>query len=146
VTQSPDADRDPDLGPEDPAWWTRDPSYAEWMAAHVTDLRRSVSSRRILYWSLAIAIVLGLIAQIAGYAIRASTPAEPVGLATDLLYALGGSLWTGVVVALFVQVIPEAKERQIRRSIAAYEATVRDKRASQLDQASRTEGGNGPKA
>jgi len=27
----------------------------------------------------------------------------------DLLYALGWALWTGVVVVVFVQVVPEAK-------------------------------------
>ena len=34
---------------------------------------------------------------------------EPLLLVADLLYALGWSLWTGVVVVFFVQIWPEAK-------------------------------------
>jgi hypothetical protein len=43
-------------------------------------------------------------------------------MVADLLYALGYSLWTGVVVAVFVQVVPEVKRRQIKRTLNAYEA------------------------
>ena len=42
----------------------------------------------------------------------------------DLLYALGWSLWTGVVVAMFVQVWPEVKRRQYRQALDAYEAAA----------------------
>ena len=41
----------------------------------------------------------------------------------DLLYALGFALWTGVVLTLFVQVIPEVKRRQFRQALEAYEAS-----------------------
>jgi len=34
---------------------------------------------------------------------------EPLLLVADLLYALGWSVWTGVVVVFFVQIWPEAK-------------------------------------
>ena len=34
---------------------------------------------------------------------------EPLLLVADLLYALGWSLWTGIVVVFFVQIWPEAK-------------------------------------
>jgi hypothetical protein len=44
-----------------------------------------------------------------------------------LLHALGWSLWTGVVVAVFVQVIPEVKRRQISQTLDAYEALRREK-------------------
>jgi len=71
--------------------------------------------------------VVGLAAHIGGYALLASAPREPLGLLADLLHALGWSLWTGVVVAVFVQVIPEAKRRQIRRALDTYEALQRDK-------------------
>ena len=49
-----------------------------------------------------------------------------LGLVADLLHALGWSLWTGIVVALFVQVIPGIKRRQIERAVDAYEAQRRD--------------------
>jgi hypothetical protein len=58
----------------------------------------------------------------------------------DLLYALGWALWTGVVVALFVQIIPEIKQRQIKRWLDAYEATLREKARAESDQASGDDG------
>jgi hypothetical protein len=41
--------------------------------------------------------------------IKSSATTEPVLLVADLLYALGGALWTGVVLVVFVQIYPEAK-------------------------------------
>ena len=104
-----------------------DERVLEWMEEHITELRQSVSGQRILYESLVISFVVGLAAHIGGYALLASLPREPLGLLADLLHALGWSLWTGVVVAVFVQVIPEAKRRQIRRALDAYESLQRDK-------------------
>jgi len=98
-----------------------------WMEEHVTELRQSVSGQRILYWSLVISFVVGLAAHVGGYTLLLSAPREPLGLLADLLHALGWSLWTGVVVVMFVQVIPEAKRRQIRRALDEYEALQRDK-------------------
>ena len=114
----------------DPAM--RDPVYLAWMAEHVTDLKRSVAGQRILYWSLAIAFVLGLALQVVGYAVRSSSPREPLGLLADLLYALGWALWTGVVVVVFVEIIPRVKRRQIKRAIDAYEALVNQSRAKRV--------------
>ena len=98
-----------------------------WMEEHVTELKQSVSGQHYLYWSLAIGFVVGLAAHIGGYALLASMPGEPLGLLAELLHALGLSLWTGVVVAVFVQVIPEIKRRQIRQVLEAYDALQRDK-------------------
>jgi hypothetical protein len=42
-------------------------------------------------------------------------------LIADLLYALGFSLWTGVVVVVCVQILPEAKRRQYDAALRAYE-------------------------
>jgi hypothetical protein len=104
-----------------------DEGVLEWMDEHVTELRQSVTGQRILYWSLAISFVVGLAAHVGGYVLLISTPREPLGLLADLLHALGWSLWTGVVVAVFVQVIPEAKRRQIKQVLDAYEALRRAK-------------------
>ena len=97
-----------------------------WMEEHVMELRQSVSGQRILYESLVISFVVGLAAHVGGYALLSSVPSGLLGLLADLLHALGWSLWTGVVVAVFVQVIPEAKRRQIRQALDAYEALGRD--------------------
>jgi len=95
---------------------------AAWMEEHLPELRQSASGQRVLYISLAISFVVGLAAHIGGYALLSSVPVGLLGLIADLLHALGWSLWTGVVVALFVQVIPEVKRRQIKEAVEAYEA------------------------
>ena len=61
---------------------------------------------------------------------------EPLLLVADLLYALGWSLWTGVVVVFFVQIWPEAKRRQLKRWLDAYEAALREQTRAGSDQAS----------
>jgi hypothetical protein len=104
-----------------------DERVLEWMEEHVTELKHTASGPRILYESLVISFVIGLAAHIGGYVLLASLPREPLGLLADLLHALGWSWWTGVVVAVFVQVIPEAKRLQIKRALDAYEALQRDK-------------------
>ena len=98
-----------------------------WMEEHLAELKQSVSGQGILYSSLIISFVVGLAAHVGGYALLLSAPREPLGLLADLLHALGWSLWTGVVVAVFVQIIPEAKRRQIQRVVDAYEALQRSK-------------------
>ncbi len=98
-----------------------------WMEEHLLELRQSVSGRSIQNSSLVISFVLGLAAHVGGYALLSSFPSGPLGLLADLLHALGWSLWTGVVVVVFVQIIPEAKRLQIKQAIDAYEAFRRDK-------------------
>jgi zinc transporter ZupT len=71
-----------------------------------------------------VGVVAGLIAHIAGYLLRTSGPAEPLGLAADLLYSFGLAVWTGTVVVVLIEIIPQAKERQILEAIDAYEAAV----------------------
>ncbi len=103
-----------------------DEQVQAWMEAHLMELKQSTSGQQILYWSLGIGFVVGLAAHVGGYVLLLSVPGGFIGLLADLLHALGWSLWTGVVVAMFVQVIPEAKRRQIRQAIEAYEAVRRE--------------------
>jgi hypothetical protein len=110
-----------------------DPRVQAWMAENLTDLEKSVTGQRILYTSLVIGFLVGLAAHVGGYALLSSAPREPLGLFADLLHALGWSLWTGVVVVVFVQIIPEAKRRQIRATLDAYEAFQRDKAQTSND-------------
>ena len=111
----------------DPAPMVTDEWTLAWMEEHLPELRRSVSGPHYLYVSLVGCFVLGLAAQIGGYLLRSSVPSGPLGLLADLLYALGWSLWTGVVVVVFIEVIPEAKRRGIRRALDAYEALQRER-------------------
>jgi hypothetical protein len=97
-----------------------------WVGENLTQVRRSAYEQRILHWSLAISLVIGLAAHAGGYLLKSSATTEPLGLVADLLYALGYALWTGVVVVVvvvvFVQVFPEAKRRQFKQVLDAYEA------------------------
>ncbi len=100
---------------------------AAWMEEHLPELRQYVSGQRLLYQSLVIGFVVGLAAHVGGYVLLSSAPGGLLGLLADLLHALGWSLWTGAVVAVFVQVAPEVKRQQIRRAVAAYETSRRGK-------------------
>jgi hypothetical protein len=119
-----------------------DERAVEWMEEHLPELKQSVSGPRILYQSLVAGFVVGLAAHIGGYVLLASVPGEPLGLLANLLQALGWSLWTGVIVAVFVQVVPEAKQRQIKQALDAYEALRRDQAqaGSKRDAAIRKQG------
>ena len=110
------------------------------MGEHLTEMRRSAYGQRLVYQSLAVGFVVGLAAQISGYLLRPSPPTEPLGLVADLLYALGWALWTGVVVVLFVQIIPEIKRRQFKQMLDAYEATRREQARAGGDQTSGDDG------
>jgi hypothetical protein len=96
------------------------------MRANLPELRTYLTDDiGILRAYLVIAFFVGLAAHVAGYLLKSSSPAEPIGLFAELLYALGFAMWTGVVVALFLQVLPEAKRRQIQQAVEAVEASIK---------------------
>jgi len=107
-----------------------------WVGEHLTQVRRSVYDQRLLHWSLGIGLVVGLVAHVGGYLLKSAVTTEPLGLVADLLYELGYALWTGVVVVVFVQIIPEVKRRQFKQMLDAYEAAQREKATAGSDQAS----------
>jgi hypothetical protein len=111
-----------------------------WVGEHLPRVRRSVYGQRFLYWSLGIGFVVGLAAHVGGYLLGSSVTTEPLGLVANLLYALGWALWTGVVVVVFVQIIPEVKRRQFKQMLDAYEAARREKARAESDQASGDDG------
>ena len=117
-----------------------DPGSLAWMSQNATGLRRAVSGPHFLYWSLAIAFAVGMTSYVSGYFLRSLAPKEPFALLADLLYALGWALWTGVVVVLFVEVVPEVKRRQIKQALEAYDAAVATRVRPGKD---RTSGGSG---
>jgi hypothetical protein len=103
--------------------WERDAVLA-WVGENLTLVRRSASGQRVLFWSLGIGFVVGLAAHVGGFLLKTSVTTEPLLLVADLLYALGWALWTGVVVVVFVEIWPEAKKRQYRQALDAYEAAI----------------------
>jgi hypothetical protein len=104
------------------------------MEAHLPEFRQQASGQRPLYWILGIGFVVGVAAHVGGFLLKTSATTEPLLLVADLLYSLGFALWTGVVVALFVQIWPEAKRRQLKRWLDAYEAAQREKDRAGSDQ------------
>ena len=100
---------------------------------HITELRSNASGPHYVYWGLAISFVIGLGAHIGGYLLGQGTPPEPIGLLANLLYALGWSLWTGVILVLFVEVVPEAKRRGLRQYLDDYAATQHDRSRTSSD-------------
>ena len=91
----------------------------DWVGAHLPQVRRSAYGQRSLYWTLGIGFVVGLALYAGGYAVKSSTTTEPLGFVGDLLYTFGWALWTGVVVVLFLQVIPELKRRGYKQLLDA---------------------------
>lgn len=106
-----------------------------WVGEHLPEVRRSAYGQRILYWTLGIGFVVGLAAYVGGYALRSSVTTEPFEFVGDLLYTLGWALWTGVVVVLFLQVLPEAKRRGYKQLLDVYEATLSDEARAEGDRA-----------
>jgi hypothetical protein len=80
-----------------------------WVGENLTLVRRTASGERPIYWILGIGFVVGLAAHVGGFLLKTLTTAEPLLLVADLLYALGGVLWTGVVLVVFIQIFPEAQ-------------------------------------
>ena len=113
-----------------------DPRALAWMQAHLPEFRQQASGQRPLYWILGIGFVVGLAAHVGGFLLRSSVTTELFELVADLLYSLGFALWTGIVVGLFIQIWPEAKRRQLKQWLDAYEAARREKARAGSDQAS----------
>ena len=105
-----------------------------WVAETPTPVRRSAYEQRLLHWSLGTGLVVGLAAHAGGYLLKSSVTTEPLVLVADLFYALGYALWTGVVVVVLVQVFPEAKRRQFKQALDAYEAAQREQAQAGSDQ------------
>jgi len=96
-----------------------------WAAQHQPQIRGWISGRRFLYDAMLTAVILGLIAHVAGYLLGVSGSGEPRGLVVDLLSNLGVALWTGAVLVVFVQVLPDYQRRTARRLIEHSEALAR---------------------
>src|SRR5215469_8304772 len=95
-----------------------------WVGEHLTLVRRSASGQRPMYWILVTVFVVGLAFHVGGFLLKTSETTEPLSVIGDLIYTFGWALWTGAVVAVFVQIWPEAKRRQFKQALDAYEAAV----------------------
>lgn len=107
-----------------------------WVGENLPEVRRTAFGQRPIYWILGLGLTVGLAAYVGGYLIKSSTMTEPLGLVGDLLYTFGWALWTGVVVVVFLQIIQEAKRRQYKAALDAYEAALREEAGGRIDKAS----------
>jgi hypothetical protein len=113
----------------------------KWVGENLSDVRGIASGKRVQQWILWLSLVIGLLVYVAGYALRASSRSEPLAFFGDLLYALGYALWTGVVVVVFLQIIPEVKRRQYKQVLDAYERARRAGARADARQGSSDDGG-----
>ena len=95
-----------------------------WVGEHLTLVRRSASGQRPMYWVLGTVLVVGLAFHVAGFLLKTWVTTEPWLVIGDLIYTFGWALWTSVIVVVFVQLWPEAKKRQYKQALDAYEATA----------------------
>ena len=95
-----------------------------WVGENLTLVRRSASGQRVFYWILGLAFAVGVAAHVGGFLLKTYVTTEPWMLIADLLYQLGQATWTGVVVAVFLQLWPEAKKRHYQQALDAYEAAT----------------------
>ncbi len=107
-----------------------------WVSENLPYVRRTAVGQRPVYWILGTALAVGLAAYVGGFLLKSSATTEPLELVADLLYTFGWALCTGVVVVVFLQVIPEAKRRQFKLALDAYEATLREGAGAGSEEAS----------
>jgi hypothetical protein len=101
----------------------RDATLA-WVGENLPLVRRTASGQRPMYWIIGAVFVMGLILHVGGFLLKTSVTTEPLSVVADLIYTFGWALWTGAVVVVFVQIWPEAKRRQFKQALDAYEAAV----------------------
>ena len=101
------------------------------------EFRRSITGQHILYLWLTIGLIVGLVVHIVGYALLTATSGEPIGLVADLLSTLGTALWTGVVLVVFAEVLPQAQRRAALRLLHRYEEALREQAVAGVGEVAR---------
>jgi hypothetical protein len=107
-----------------------------WVGENLPYVRRTAVGQRPIYWILGMGLAVGLAAYVGGFLLKSPATTEPLGLVADLLYTFGWALWTGVVVVVFLQILPEAKRRQFKQALDAYEAALREEAGAGSEEAS----------
>jgi len=107
----------------------------EWARQNLPAIQRSARSNTVLYFSMAIAFVLGLALYLLGYVISIGGIAMPPGwrddLIANLLTELGVTLWTSVILVLFLEVIVEIQRKRWQRYARTVEHALQQQ-ASQV--------------
>ena len=108
----------------------------DWVGQNLPYVRRTALGQRPVYWILGLGLAVGLATYVGGFLLKSSATTEPYELIADLLYTFGWALWTGVVVVVFLQIIPETKRRHFKMALDAYEAALRDDAGAGSEEAS----------
>jgi len=104
-----------------------------WVASHLPELRRRLAGNEILYWWIGITVVLGLVANVAGFLWASVASSTADGLGAHLLQSLGAALWTGAVLVLLVQVVPDVQRRAAIRALHRYERDIETRESIERD-------------
>ena len=109
----------------------------DWVMRNLPSLRKQATGHGFLQGMIVVAVMLGLAAHVGGYLLASAAVGEPVELLTELLRSLGAAPWTGGVLVVLVQIVPEAKRRSMARYLAATEAVLREQGRLDGEQESR---------
>ena len=110
--------------------YTFTPDELDWARDNLDYLRRTVQNNTALYWTMIVTFVLGLVAYFLADALSIQTISLPAGwradLIADLLYNLGVTLWTSVILVLFLEVVVEHQRKRWQRYTRLVERVLRD--------------------
>ena len=110
--------------------YTFTPDELDWARDNLASMRRTVQNNTVLYWTMIATFIVGLIAYFLADAMSTQTLLLPAGwradLIADLLYNLGVTLWTSVVLVLFLEIVVEYQRKRWQRYIRLVERVLRD--------------------
>lgn len=101
----------------------------EWARDNLASMRRSVQNNTVLYITMAITFILGLVIYLVAVSISTQVIQLPENwrgdFIADLLYNLGITLWTSVILVLFLEVTVEYQRRRWQRYIQLVERVLK---------------------
>jgi hypothetical protein len=116
---------------------TGGPSYRfskeelDWLAAHSDRVREWARGDRVIVWTLVVTFLLGLVLYLVGFGLGSGGLGLPEGwptdLLADLLRSLGVVLWTSVILAVFLEILPRWQQRQAQAWSRAALVALRDR-------------------
>jgi hypothetical protein len=103
----------------------------DWMAAHSDQVRDWARGDRVIVWTLVATFLLGLMLYLVGFGLGSGGLGLPDGwptdLLADLLVSLGVVLWTSVILAVFLEILPRWQQRQAQAWSRAALIALRDR-------------------
>jgi hypothetical protein len=113
----------PPTPPTPPEATAEDVAY---VAAHLPEIRRRVAGNEILYFWIAGTLILGLIANVVGFLWSTVASGTADALVSQLLLSVGTALWTGSVLVLLLEVLPDIQRRYAIRALRKYERQIEE--------------------